>query len=105
MPRNYQPTTPSRRHMQGYDFSNLTKIDPLKSKTYRSHKAVGRNNQGRITSMHRGGGVKRLYREVDFRQAKFNVPALVAAIEYDPNRTSRIARLHYTDGAKAYILA
>jgi large subunit ribosomal protein L2 len=91
--------------MQGYDFSNLTKIAPLKSKTYRSHRSVGRNNQGRITSMHRGGGVKRLYRDIDFKQNKLAVPALVAAIEYDPNRTSRIARLHFTDGAKAYILA
>lgn len=91
--------------MQGYDFSTLTKIDPLKSKTFRSHRSVGRNNQGRITSMHRGGGVKRLYREIDFKQNKYNVPAIVAALEYDPNRTSRIARLHYKDGEKRYILA
>jgi large subunit ribosomal protein L2 len=91
--------------MQGYDFSNLTKVEPLKALTYRSHKAVGRNNQGRITSMHRGGGVKRLYRAVDFKQAMVDVPAKVAGIEYDPNRTSRIARLHFVNGAKAYILA
>jgi large subunit ribosomal protein L2 len=91
--------------MKGYDFTNLTKIEPLKALTFGRHKKVGRNNQGRITSMHRGGGVKRLYRLVDFKQNKINVPAKVAAIEYDPNRTSRIARLHYRDGEKRYILA
>ncbi len=77
----------------------------MKSLTFGHHKSVGRNNQGRITSMHRGGGVKRLYRLVDFKQNKYDVPAVVAAIEYDPNRTSRIARLHYKDGEKRYILA
>lgn len=91
--------------MKGYDFSNLTTIAPLKSKTFRQHKSVGRNNQGRVTSMHRGGGVKRLFREIDFKQLMVNVPAVVAAIEYDPNRTSRLARLHYRNGAKSYILA
>lgn len=91
--------------MQGYDFSDLTKIAPLKSSTYGRHKRVGRNNQGRVTSMHRGGGVKRLYRDVDFKQNKLDIPAKVAALEYDPNRTARIARLHYRDGAKCYILA
>lgn len=91
--------------MQGYDFSNLTKVAPLKSLTYRVHKSVGRNNQGRVTSMHRGGGVKRLYREVDFKQNKLGVAAVVATIEYDPNRTSRIALLHFVDGHKSYILA
>lgn len=92
--------------MQGYDFSNLTKnASPHKALTYRHHKSVGRNNQGRITSMHRGGGVKRLYREIDFKQTKLDIPAVVASIEYDPNRTSRIALLYYRDGAKAYILA
>jgi len=91
--------------MRGYDFSNLTKIAPLKSLTAGNHRAVGRTNTGRITSMHRGGGVKRLYRSIDFRQTKFDIPAKVAAIEYDPNRTARIARLHYADGEKRYILA
>ena len=91
--------------MQGYDFSNLTKIDPLKSLVVGSHRRVGRNNQGRITSPHRGGGVKRAYRIIDFKQQKFDIPAVVSAIEYDPNRTSRIARLSYRDGAKTYILA
>lgn len=91
--------------MQGYDFSKLTPIAPLKPLTGGFHKRVGRNNQGRITSMHRGGGVKRQYREIDFKQNKINVPATVAALEYDPNRTTRIARLHYKDGEKRYILA
>ena len=103
--KDYKPTTPSRRHMQGYDFSNLTVSEPLKALTGRRHKPVGRNNQGRVTSMHRGGGVKRLYREIDFKQGKLDVPAIVATIEYDPNRTTRIARLHYRDGEKRYILA
>jgi large subunit ribosomal protein L2 len=103
--KDYKPTTPSRRHAQGYDFSNLTNVAPLKALTFGRHKKVGRNNQGRITSMHRGGGVKRLYRDVDFKQDKYDIPARVASIEYDPNRTSRIALLHYRDGAKRYILA
>ncbi|MEK7638257.1 MAG: 50S ribosomal protein L2 [Patescibacteria group bacterium] len=103
--KDYKPTTPSRRHAQGYDFSNLTKVAPLKSLTHGHHKSVGRNNQGRITSMHRGGGVKRLFRIIDFKQNKYDIPATVAGIEYDPNRTSRIALLHYRDGQKAYILA
>lgn len=103
--KDYKPTTPSRRHAQGYDFSNLNKVAPLKSLTHGYRKSVGRNNQGRITSMHRGGGVKQLYRVVDFKQNKYDIPATVAGIEYDPNRTSRIARLHYRDGQKSYILA
>jgi large subunit ribosomal protein L2 len=77
----------------------------LKSLTRGRFRSVGRNNHGRITSMHRGGGVKRLFREVDFKQTMLNIPAVVAGIEYDPNRTSRIALLHYRNGAKAYILA
>ena len=103
--KDYKPTTPSRRHAQAYDFSNLTKIAPLKSQTFGRFRSVGRNNQGRITSMHRGGGVKRLFRVIDFKQNKYDVPAKVAALEYDPNRTSRIARLHFVDGEKRYILA
>lgn len=89
----------------GYDLSNLSKEAPLKSATYGRKKAVGRNNKGRITSKYRGGGAKRLYREIDFKQTKFNVQGVVAAIEYDPNRTARIARIHYKDGDKRYILA
>jgi len=105
MPKSYRPTTPSRRHMLGYDFSNLTKVAPLKKLTGGFYRAVGRNNTGRVTSYHRGGGVKRLYREIDFRQDKIDIPAKVFSIEYDPNRTVRIARLHYNDGEKRYILA
>ncbi|MCC6934161.1 MAG: 50S ribosomal protein L2 [Candidatus Yanofskybacteria bacterium] len=104
--KDYKPTTPSRRQAKGYDFSNLTKgVAPLKSLTGGRHRKVGRNNQGRVTSMHRGGGVKRLYRWIDFKQDKFDVPAKVATIEYDPNRTARIALLSYRDGEKRYILA
>ncbi|OGN03897.1 MAG: 50S ribosomal protein L2 [Candidatus Yanofskybacteria bacterium RIFCSPHIGHO2_01_FULL_44_17] len=105
MSKSYKPTTPSRRQMLGYDFSNLSGVEPLKSLTAGFRRAVGRNNQGRITSRHRGGGVKRLYRVIDFKQDKHNVPAKVFSIEYDPNRTVRIARLNYIDGDKRYILA
>src|SRR3989344_8940844 len=105
MPKNYNPTTPSRRHMQGYDFSNLSKIEPLKSLTVGFQRAMGRSNQGRITTRHKGGGHKRSYRVIDFKQERMDIPATVFSLEYDPNRTSRIARLHYTDGDKRYILA
>jgi len=105
MAKLYKPTSPSRRQMTGYDFSQLTKIEPLKSLKYNVHRSVGRNNNGLITSKYRGGGAKRLYREIDFNQNKIDIPAKVAAIEYDPNRTARIARLHFADGAKRYILA
>ncbi|KKR07332.1 MAG: 50S ribosomal protein L2 [Parcubacteria group bacterium GW2011_GWC1_39_29] len=103
--KNYNPTTPSRRHMKGYDFSGLTKIAPLKSKKYGIVKSTGRNSSGIVTSYHRGGGVKRLFREIDFKQLKLDVPAKVFSIEYDPNRTARIARLHFIDGDKRYIIA
>ncbi len=103
--KNYKPTTASRRHMQGYDFSTLTKDAPLKSVTHGFSRSTGRNNQGRITSFWRGGGVKRRYRDIDFKQAKLNVPGKVAALEYDPNRTAHIALVHFADGAKSYILA
>lgn len=105
MPKDYRPTTPSRRRQQGYDFSNLSVVAPLKNLTWGLQRAVGRNNQGRITTRHKGGGVKRAYRMVDFRQDKMNVPATVTTIEYDPNRTTRIARLRYADGEWRYILA
>lgn len=91
--------------MRGYDFSGITKIDPIKSLTSGHHRKVGRNNHGRITGPHRGGGVKRRYRTIDFKQNKLDIPATVAAIEYDPNRTARLARLHYADGERRYILA
>lgn len=91
--------------MQGYDFSNLTVVDPLKFLTVGFQRARGRSNQGRITTRHKGGGAKRSYRVVDFKQEKMNIAATVFSIEYDPNRTTRIARLHYADGDKRYILA
>ncbi len=91
--------------MTGYDFSKLSKEAPLKRFTFSVHRSVGRNNKGRVTSHYRGGGAKRLYRQVDFRQDKVNIPAKVVALEYDPNRTTRIARLHFADGEKRYILA
>ncbi len=107
MPKYYKPTTPSRRHMQGYDFSNLSGWAPLKSHKHGYKKSYGRNNQGRITGgrQGRGGGAKQLYRVIDFRQDKLNILGNVAAIEYDPNRTTRIARIHFIDGEKRYILA
>ncbi len=105
MSKKYKPTSPARRQMMGYDFSNLAKIEPLKQLTVGFQRSNGRNNQGRITTRHRGGGVKRSYRIVDFKQDKLNIPAKVFSIEYDPNRTARIARLHYLDGEKRYILA
>jgi large subunit ribosomal protein L2 len=91
--------------MKGYDFSELTKVEPLKSLKSGVKKAYGRNSQGRITSKRRGGGAKRLYRQIDFKRDKLDIPARVFSIEYDPNRTARIARLHYADGEKRYILA
>jgi len=103
--KTYKPTTPSRRHARGYDFSGLTKIAPIKALTAGMSKKAGRNNHGRITGPHKGGGVKRRYRIIDFKQNKYDIPAKVAAIEYDPNRTARIARLHYVDGERRYILA
>lgn len=105
MPKSYKPTSPARRQMMGYDFSNLSDIEPLKKLTAGFQRSNGRNNQGRITTRHRGGGVKRLYRFVDFKQDKLDIPAKVFSIEYDPNRTVRIARLHFADGEKRYILA
>lgn len=102
----YNPTTPSRRGMKGYDFSQLTKIEPLKSHKWGFKKAYGRNNEGRITGPRKGGGVKRAYRDIDFKQTdKLNIPGRVVALEYDPNRTSRIARINFADGDRRYILA
>lgn len=105
MLKKYKATTPSRRQMTGYDFSDLSKLKPLKKLTAGLKRSSGRNNQGRITSRHKGGGAKKSYRFVDFKQDKFDVPARVFSIEYDPNRTTRIARLHYDDGEKRYVLA
>jgi len=101
----YKPTTPSRRGMTGYSFEEITKDKPEKSLLRPLHKKAGRNVRGKITVRHRGGGHKRRYRVIDFRREKFGVPARVKAIEYDPNRSARIALLAYADGEKRYILA
>src|SRR5437870_8846967 len=103
--RQYRPTSPGRRGMSVSTFEEITKTRPEKSLTVRLKKHAGRNNQGKITTRHRGGGAKRAYRLIDFKRNKLDVPAKVAAIEYDPNRTARIALLHYVDGEKRYILA
>src|SRR5216110_1348098 len=101
----YRPTSPGRRFQTGSDFAEITKARPEGSLTAPLHKTGGRNNLGRMTIRHRGGGHKRLYRLVDFKREKEGVSARVAAIEYDPNRSARIALLHYADGEKRYILA
>src|SRR5918998_2717740 len=103
--RKFKPTSPGRRFMTVSDFAEVTKSEPEKSLVEPVTKKGGRNNNGRITTRHRGGGHKRRYRVVDFKRTKDAVPAKVAAIEYDPNRSANIALLHYADGAKAYILA
>lgn len=102
--RAYRPYTPSTRNHTVSDFAEVTKSEPEKSLTVSKHRAKGRNNRGVITCRHRGGGSKKLYRVIDFRRDKHNVPAKVAAIEYDPNRNARIALLFYQDGEKRYIL-
>ena len=103
--RRFKPTSPGRRHMSVSDFAEVTKSKPEKALTEKLTKKGGRNNTGRITTRHQGGGHKRRYRIIDFKRTKDGVPAKVAAIEYDPNRSARIALLHYADGAKSYILA
>jgi large subunit ribosomal protein L2 len=103
--RNLKPTSPGVRGMSVADFSDLTKKEPEKSLTEPIKKSGGRNVYGRITTRHRGGGHKRLYRRVDFKRRKEGIPAKVVALEYDPNRSARIALLQYEDGEKAYILA
>ncbi len=103
--RKYRPTSPGRRGMTANDRSVVTAESPHRPLVSRVHRKRGRNNNGRITVRHRGGGHKRLYREIDFRRQKYGVPAKVATIEYDPNRSSLIALLHYADGEKSYILA
>lgn len=103
--RSRKPTSAGRRFQTVSDFSEITKSKPEKSLLAPNPKSGGRNSQGRKTSRHRGGGHKRQYRKIDFKRVKDGVTAKVAAIEYDPNRTCRIALLHYADGEKAYILA
>ena len=103
--RQFKPTSPGRRGMSGFTFDEITKSKPEKSLVKTVKKSAGRNAQGRITVRHRGGGSKRRVRIIDFKRDKFGVPGKVAAIEYDPGRTSRIALIHYVDGEKRYILA
>lgn len=104
--KTYRPYTPSRRNMTGSDFSEITKTKPEKSLTESLKKNAGRNNQGKITTRHKGGGSRRKYRLVDFkRNSKDGMPAVVKSIEYDPNRTANIALICYQDGTKSYILA
>ena len=103
--KSHKPTTPSRRHMVLSDFSEITKSSPERSLLKGQKSKAGRNSAGRISVRHRGGGHKRRYRMIDFKRDKFGVPAKVAAIEYDPNRSARIALLHYADGEKRYIIA
>ena len=103
--RNYKPTTPGRRKMSTLTNDEITKSTPEKSLTVILTKRSGRNNQGKITVRHQGGGVKRKYRIIDFKRNKFNVPGKVASIEYDPNRTANIALINYNDGEKRYIIA
>lgn len=103
--KSYNPYTPSRRHMTGSDFSEITAAKPEKSLVTSLKKNAGRNNQGKITVRHRGGGSRRKYRIIDFKRYKDGIPATVIGIEYDPNRTANIALICYEDGTKSYILA
>jgi large subunit ribosomal protein L2 len=103
--KRYKPTTPTLRYRTTSDFSSLTRTEPEKSLVEPLKRKGGRNNKGRISMRHRGGGHKRRYRVLDFRRDKFGIPAKVASVEYDPNRSARIALLNYADGEKRYILA
>ena len=103
--RNYKPTTPGRRKMSALVNEEITKSTPEKSLVVTVKKNGGRNNQGKITVRHQGGGAKRKYRIIDFKRNKLNVPGTVASIEYDPNRTANIALINYADGEKRYIIA
>ncbi len=103
--KSYKPYTPSRRHMTGSNFSEITKTKPEKSLVVSLKKHSGRNNQGKITCRHRGGGSRRKYRLIDFKRKKDGIPATVKSIEYDPNRSANIALVCYADGEKAYIIA
>jgi large subunit ribosomal protein L2 len=101
----YKPTSPGRRGMTGHSFEEITKSTPEKSLLREKRGRSGRNNTGKVTVRHRGGGHKRQYRIIDFKRDKLDVPARVASIEYDPNRSARIALLVYADGDKRYIIA
>jgi large subunit ribosomal protein L2 len=103
--QQHNPTSPGRRGSSGYTFTEITKKKPEKSLVFTKKRSAGRNNRGKITVRHRGGGARRKVRIVDFKRDKFGVPGRVAAIEYDPGRTARIALIFYRDGEKRYILA
>jgi large subunit ribosomal protein L2 len=103
--KKYRPTSPGKRFLTTLDFSELSKVAPERSLTEIRKKHSGRNNNGHITVRHRGGGTRKIYRIIDFKRGKDGVPAKVATVEYDPNRSVRIALLHYRDGEKRYILA
>ncbi len=103
--KSYKPYTPSRRHMVLSDFADITKTSPERKLVKGKKSNAGRNSAGRISVRHKGGGHKRRYRTIDFKREKFGIPAKVATIEYDPNRSARIALLHYADGEKRYIVA
>ncbi len=103
--KKYKPTSPGSRFKSGFDFSEITETKPLKSLLRPLKKTGGRNNAGRITVWHRGGGHKRAYRIIDFKRDKLGIPSVVESIEYDPNRSARIALLKYADGERRYILA
>ncbi|MCH7952721.1 MAG: 50S ribosomal protein L2 [Chloroflexi bacterium] len=102
--KQYKPTSPGRRGATGYTFDEITRSKPEKSLTFGKKQNAGRNNRGRISVRHRGGGHKRRLRIIDFKRDKHGIPAKVASVEYDPNRTARIALLHYVDGEKRYII-
>ena len=103
--KTFKPTSPGRRGMTGSTFEEITKSKPVRSLIHQLRKSGGRNTQGRITVRHRGGGQRRQWREIDFKRNKVNIPAKVASIEYDPNRSARIALLNYADGERRYIIA
>ena len=103
--KKYRPTTPGRRFMTSPDYSEITKSTPERALTESLKSSAGRNNTGRVTMRHRGGGARKIYRIIDFKRDKIGVPGKVAAIEYDPNRSARIALISYKDGEKRYILA
>src|ERR671930_2223946 len=103
--RTVKPTSPARRYLTYVTYDEITRSEPEKSLLLPKRRTNGRNSYGRITVRHRGGGAKRMLRQVDFRREKHGIPARVAAIEYDPNRSARLALLHYRDGEKRYIIA
>jgi large subunit ribosomal protein L2 len=103
--KKYKPTSPGSRFKSGFDFSEITETKPFKALVRPIRKTGGRNNSGRVTMWHKGGGHKRAYRIIDFKRDKISIPSVVESIEYDPNRTSRIALLKYADGERRYILA